>query len=98
MLNIGCYIVFDLEYPSIYGQFLGFLQHRVVGDIELFTQNKCTNWIIFSELYMAHVQKYSIVKNIVKQFPLVPAWTCTIHKVQGLSFCKLALNIDSNIF
>lgn len=47
---------------------------------------------------MAHVQKYSIVKNIVKQFPLVPAWTCTIHKVQGLSFCKLALNIDSNIF
>lgn len=47
---------------------------------------------------MAHVQKYSIVKNIVKQRPLVPAWTCTIHKVQGLSFCKLALNIGSNIF
>lgn len=47
---------------------------------------------------MAHVQKYSIVKNIVKQLPLVPAWTCTIHKVQGLSFCKLALNIGSNMF
>lgn len=40
MLHIGCY-VFDLEYPSLYGQFLGFLQHRVVGDI--LTQNKCTN-------------------------------------------------------
>lgn len=57
MLNIGCYIVFGLEYPSICGQFLGFLQHRVVGDI--LTQNKCTNWINFSELYMAHIQKYS---------------------------------------
>ena len=33
-----------------------------------------------------------------KQFPLILAWACTIHKVQGLSFCKLALDIGSNIF
>lgn len=33
-----------------------------------------------------------------KQFPIIPAWACTIHKVQGLSFCKLALDIGSNIF
>lgn len=38
-------------------------------------------------------------RHIVReQFPLIPAWACTIHKVQGLSFCKLALDIGSNIF
>eukprot|EP00105_Crassostrea_gigas_P039153 XP_019923301.1 PREDICTED: uncharacterized protein LOC105329498 [Crassostrea gigas] len=55
MLLIASYYVFDLDYPAIYGQFLGFLQHWVVGDI--FTQNKCTNWINFSEQYRAHVKK-----------------------------------------
>lgn len=55
MLLIASYYVFDLDYPAIYGQFLGFLQHWVVGDI--FTQNKCTNWITFIEQYRAHVKK-----------------------------------------
>lgn len=55
MLLIGCYYVFDLDYSAIYGQFWGFLQHWVVGDI--FPQNKCTSWINFSEQYRAHVKK-----------------------------------------
>jgi hypothetical protein len=56
LLLIGAYYVFDLDYPVMYAQFLGLLQHWVVGDI--FTQNKCTNWINFSEQFrLAYVKK-----------------------------------------
>lgn len=40
----------------------------------------------------------SLWQIVRKQFHLIPAWVCTIHKVQGLYFCKLALDISSNIF
>lgn len=47
LLLMVAYYVFDLDYPAIYGQFVGVLQHWVIRDI--FTQNKCTNWINFSD-------------------------------------------------
>lgn len=70
MLHIGCYHVFDLECPSIYGQFLGFLQHRVVGDI--LTQNKCANCINSVSCTWPMSKNIVFVKNIVKQLPHGP--------------------------
>jgi hypothetical protein len=32
MLLIAIYYVFDLEYPAMYAQMLGIIQHWVVGD------------------------------------------------------------------
>jgi len=47
ILLMASYYVFDLEYPIIYSQVLGIIQHWVLGDI--FTQTKSTNWITFSD-------------------------------------------------
>lgn len=48
MLLIAVYYVFDLEYPTIYAQMLGIIQHWVVGDA--YTEQKCTNFIKFSDM------------------------------------------------
>lgn len=59
LLLMSAYYVSDLDYPVIYGQFLGILQHWVVGDI--FTQIKTTSWINFSEQF-----RLTYVKNKIK--------------------------------
>jgi len=41
MMLIAIYYVFDLEYPTMYAQMLGIIQHWVVGDA--YTEQKCTN-------------------------------------------------------
>ena len=43
MLLIAIYYVFDLEYPTMYAQMVGIIQHWVVGDA--YTEQKCTNFI-----------------------------------------------------
>ncbi|XP_076086863.1 uncharacterized protein LOC143057442 [Mytilus galloprovincialis] len=47
VLLIACYYVFDLDYPAIYSQVLGLIQHWVIGDP--FTENKTSAWIKFSD-------------------------------------------------
>ena len=48
MLLIAIYYVFDLEYPTMYVQMVGIMQHWVVGDA--YTEQKCTNFIKFSDM------------------------------------------------
>jgi hypothetical protein len=48
MLLIAIYYVFDLEYPTMYVQMVGIIQHWVVGDA--YTEQKCTNFIKFSDM------------------------------------------------
>jgi hypothetical protein len=48
MLLIAIYYVFDLEYPTMYAQMLGIIQHWVVDDA--YTQQKCTNFITFADM------------------------------------------------
>jgi hypothetical protein len=48
MLLIAICYVLDLEYPTMYAQRLGIIQHWVVGDA--FTEQKCTNFIKFSDM------------------------------------------------
>jgi hypothetical protein len=56
LLLMEAYYVFDLDYPVIYAQFVGILQHWVVGDI--FTQSKGSKWINFSDQFrIAYVKK-----------------------------------------
>ena len=47
ILLMASYYVFDLEYPIIYSQVLGIIQHWVLGDI--FTQTKSTHWMKVSD-------------------------------------------------
>ena len=48
ILLIAIYYVFDLEYPTMYVQMVGIMQHWVVGDA--YTEQKCTNFIKFSDM------------------------------------------------
>lgn len=47
VLLIASYYVFDLDYPAIFSQTLGLIQHWVIGDP--FTENKCSSWVKFSD-------------------------------------------------
>ena len=48
MLLIAIYYVFDLEYPTMYAQMVGIIQHWVVGDA--YTEQKWSNFIEFSDM------------------------------------------------
>jgi len=48
MMLIAIYYVFDLEYPTMYAQMLGIIQHWGVGDA--YTEQKCTNFIKCSDM------------------------------------------------
>ena len=48
MLLIAIYYVFDLEYPTMYAQMVGIIQHWVVGDA--YTKQKWSNFIQFSDM------------------------------------------------
>jgi hypothetical protein len=48
MLLIAIYYVFDLEYPTMYAQMVGIIQHWVV--VNAYTEQKCTNFIKFSDM------------------------------------------------
>lgn len=41
---------------------------------------------------------YSGHQLVRSQFPLIPCWACTVHKVQGLSLDQAALDLGSTIF
>ena len=43
---LAAYYMFDLEYPQIYGQLLGFLQEKLLT--LPFTFPKCSNYIMYS--------------------------------------------------
>lgn len=44
---LAAYYVFDLEYPTVYCQMLGFLQHWVLENT--YTGSKTSNYITFSD-------------------------------------------------
>lgn len=48
VLLIAVYYVFDLSYPRAYDQFLGFIQHWVIGDP--FGEAKVSGWVKMSDL------------------------------------------------
>ena len=48
MLLIAIYYVFELEYPTMYAQMLGIVQHWVVDDA--YTEQKYTNFIKFADM------------------------------------------------
>ena len=58
MLLIAIYYVFDLEYPTMYVQMVGIMQHWVVGDA--YTEQKCTNFIKFSNMLLKSSDKPDI--------------------------------------
>ena len=47
ILLIAVYYIFDFDYPAIYSQVLGIVQHWVIGDP--FTESKGSSWIKFSD-------------------------------------------------
>ena len=55
---IAIYYIFDLEYPTMYAQMLGIIQHWVVGDA--YTEQKCTNFIKFSDMLSKSFDKPDI--------------------------------------
>lgn len=42
---------------------------------------------------------YMICRSIViKTFPLIPSWACTIHKVQGMTLSQVSIDLGSSVF
>jgi hypothetical protein len=58
MLLIAIYYVFDLEYPTMYVQMVGIIQHWVVGDA--YTEQKWSNLIKYSDMLLKSSDKPDI--------------------------------------
>ena len=48
---------------------------------------------LFDHTYLLYGRK--IVR---RSFPLIPCWACTIHKVQGMTFGRIVVDIGSSVF
>jgi hypothetical protein len=58
MLLIAIYYVFDLEYPTMFVQMVGIIQHWVVGDA--YTEQKWSNLIKYSDMLLKSSDKPDI--------------------------------------
>jgi hypothetical protein len=58
ILLIAIYYVFDLEYPTMYVQMVGIIQHWVVGDA--YTEQKWSNLIKYSDMLLKSSDKPDI--------------------------------------
>ena len=78
---------------------------KVPSSIYIKFDDQCIGRLFYSEEYDAIeitritqefcYQGHSICRT---QFPLLPAWACTIHKVQGCTLNKVVADIGSNVF